>query len=104
MKMFVYVLVGGMLVLLASLSLAQNPGPNPAQIAELVLANHILSNENVLDAYGHVSVLDERNPNHYLLARSIAAGTVTAADILEYDLDSNVVHQTQFGSFSERFI
>lgn len=78
--------------------------PNPAQIAELVLANRMLTTEGVLDAYGHVSVRDERNPNHFLLARHVPAGVVTAADILEYDLDTKPVRDTGAVGYSERFI
>ncbi len=78
--------------------------PNPAQIAELVLANHILATEGVIDAYGHVSVRDERNPNHFLLARHLPAGVVTAADILEYDLDTKPVRDSGAVGYSERFI
>jgi ribulose-5-phosphate 4-epimerase/fuculose-1-phosphate aldolase len=78
--------------------------PNPAQIAELVLANHILAAEGVVDAYGHVSVRDERNPDHFLLARHLPAGVVTAADILEYDLDTKPVRDTGAIGYSERFI
>jgi ribulose-5-phosphate 4-epimerase/fuculose-1-phosphate aldolase len=74
------------------------------QIDELVLANRILSGEGVLDAYGHVSVRSARNPDHFFLARHIAAGTVTAADIIEYDLDSQPVHDTRMIGYSERFI
>jgi ribulose-5-phosphate 4-epimerase/fuculose-1-phosphate aldolase len=110
MKMRTYLVGCVLLIVLASLSLAQNtntpagPAPSPAQIAELVLANQILSNENVLDAYGHVSVRDESNPNRYHMTRAIAAGMVTAADIVEYDLDSNATRNTQAAGFSERFI
>ena len=32
---------------------------------ELVLANHILANENVLDAFGHVSVRHSERPEHF---------------------------------------
>ncbi len=109
MNMRGYLIGFGMLIVLASFSLAQNNStpaggaPKPSQIEELVLANHILSNEGVLDAYGHVSVRDERNPNQFLLARAIAAGTVTASDIITYDLDSNPVGDNR-PSFSERFI
>ncbi len=78
--------------------------PDPAQVAELVLANHILTDEGVMDAYGHVSVRDERNPDHFLLARHIPAGVVTAADILEYDLDTKPVRDTGAVGYSERFI
>jgi HCOMODA/2-hydroxy-3-carboxy-muconic semialdehyde decarboxylase len=78
--------------------------PDQAQVAELVLANHILADEGVLDAYGHVSVRDERNPDHFLLARQIPAGVVTTADILEYDLDTKPVRDTGAVGYSERFI
>ena len=78
--------------------------PNPAQIAELVLANHMLTDEGVIDSYGHVSVRDERNPNHFLLARHLPAGVVVASDILEYDLDTKPVRETGMVGYSERFI
>jgi len=74
------------------------------QIDELVLANRILSNEGVLDAYGHVSVRSEANPNHFFLSQHIPAGTVTAADIIEYDLDSKPARDTKMVGFTERFI
>jgi ribulose-5-phosphate 4-epimerase/fuculose-1-phosphate aldolase len=74
------------------------------QIEELVLANRILSNEGVLDAYGHVSVRSASNPNHFFLSQHIPAGTVTAADIIEYDLDTKSVSDTKLVGYSERFI
>jgi len=79
-------------------------GPNPAQVQELVLANHILSDQGVLDAYGHVSVRDDRNPSHFLLASHLAAGMVTAADIVEYDFDANPVRPNAPTGYTERFI
>ena len=78
--------------------------PNPALVNELVLANHILANEGVVDAYGHVSVRDPRDPNHFLLAGHMAAGVVTAGDIIEYDLDSKPVDPNAKGGYTERFI
>jgi len=74
------------------------------QIEELVLANRMLSRDGVLDAYGHVSVRSSRNPNHFFLARHIPSGTVTARDIIEYDLDTNPVMKSDFIGYSERFI
>src|ERR1019366_3489242 len=56
-----------------------------AVVEELVLANQILVDQGVIDAYGHVSVRDPQNSNHFLLARHIPAIAVTAADIVEYD-------------------
>ncbi len=94
--------LAGILLFLTSYVCSQSPA-NPSQTDELVLANHILANENVVDAYGHVSVRDERNANHFLLARAIASGSVTAADIITYDLDSNAIGDTR-ASFTERFI
>src|SRR6266446_5567005 len=95
-------LIGGLTMILASFALAQNATPN-GQIAELVLANHILANEGVLDAYGHVSVRDPVNRNRYHLARSKAPALITAADIIEYDLDSAPVGAAVAG-YIERFI
>jgi ribulose-5-phosphate 4-epimerase/fuculose-1-phosphate aldolase len=85
------------------------PGRLPAQahrplIDELVIANHILASTGVLDAYGHVSVRDDRDPQHYLLARHMAAGLVTADDIIEYDLDSKPVNAKESTGYTERFI
>ena len=75
-----------------------------ALVQELVLANHILATEGVLDAYGHVSVRDPSNANHYWLAKHMAAGVVTAADIIEYDLDSKPVSGDPSAGYTERFI
>src|SRR5215472_805262 len=44
------------LILLTVSLAASHAQPNPTLVNELVLANHILANEGVLDAYGHVSV------------------------------------------------
>src|SRR4051812_10381223 len=83
------------------------PAADPAsmdQIQELVLANRMLTHYGTLDAYGHVSVRSSRNPNHYFLARHIPGGTVTAKDIIEYDLDTRPVFKADYIGYSERFI
>src|ERR1700721_3695038 len=80
------------------------PGLDPALIDDLVAANRILAHEKVLDGYGHVSVRDPRNPNHYLMSRSLAPALVTAADVMEYDLDSNPIDARGRTSYKERFI
>jgi HCOMODA/2-hydroxy-3-carboxy-muconic semialdehyde decarboxylase len=86
--------------------LGQAPAPPTRQvvISELVTANHILANEGVLDGYGHVSVRSPTDPRRYLLARAGAPGLVTAADITEYDLDSQAVTGASAAGYSERFI
>lgn len=69
-----------------------------------VLANRILSNEGVLDAFGHVSVRNPENPNSFFQSRSLSPELVTANDILELDLDGTVVKKTDFPPYGERII
>ena len=76
----------------------------PALIEDLVAANRILADQGVLDGYGHVSVRHDRDPNRYLLSRSLAPALVTAADIMEWDLDSVPVDPRGRTGFIERFI
>ena len=101
---------GGILALVAIAVplLAQTPAtPAPtrqALIDELVVANHILANEGVLDGYGHVSVRNPADPTRYFLARAGAPALVTAADITEYNLDSEAVSKTAAAGYIERFI
>jgi len=99
------VLVIGAAIVLRSLP-AQTAGtPNSALIDDLVIANRVLAHEiGVLDAYGHVSARDPRNRNRYYLSRAISAGMVTAADIIEYDLDSKAVSGERSDGYLERFI
>jgi HCOMODA/2-hydroxy-3-carboxy-muconic semialdehyde decarboxylase len=89
--------------------LAQTPpatgGPvDPKLIEDLVAANRILADQGVVDGYGHVSVRHEKSADRYLMARSIAPELVTAADIMEYDLDSTPVDARGRTSYLERFI
>lgn len=80
-------------------------GPaDPALIENLVVANRILADQGVVDGYGHVSSRHDKDPNRYLIARSIAPELVTAEDILELDLDSNPVDLRGRKLYLERFI
>jgi ribulose-5-phosphate 4-epimerase/fuculose-1-phosphate aldolase len=80
-------------------------GPvDPALIDDLVAANRILVDQGVVDGYGHVSVRHPADPQRYLMSRSIAPELVTAADIMEYDLDSTAVDARGRTSYLERFI
>lgn len=89
-----------------SLAVAQTAPDSldPAVAENLVLANHILADQHVLDGFGHVSVRDPKNPNRYWMARSVAPALVTASDLMEYDLDSNPIDAKGRRSFLERFI
>lgn len=80
-------------------------GPvDTAVIEDLVAANLILADHNVLDAFGHVSVRHPANPERYLMSRNLAPALVTSEDIIEYDLDSNPVNAEGRRVFLERFI
>src|SRR3977135_2840453 len=59
--------------------------PDPKVLEALVYANRILSDQGVVDAFGHVSARDDKDPNRFLLARSVAPALVTTGDILEFD-------------------
>jgi ribulose-5-phosphate 4-epimerase/fuculose-1-phosphate aldolase len=97
-------LFGVLAASLAAAAPAQAADAPAAVIDDLVAANRILAHENVVDGFGHVSVRDPRDANHYLLARSMAPALVTAADILTYDLDSNALDANGRPSYLERFI
>jgi ribulose-5-phosphate 4-epimerase/fuculose-1-phosphate aldolase len=73
-------------------------------IDDLVSSYRILANEGVLDSFGHVSIRHPSNAERYLMSRSIAPGSVTADDIMEFDLDSSPVDETGRGIYMERFI
>ncbi len=78
--------------------------PSPELVADLVAANHILFDQGVVDAFGHISVRHDKRPDRFLLARNMAPGNVTAADIVEFDLDGNPVNAGGRKVYLERFI
>ena len=92
------ILLGSRRLLAAAIS------PSPALIEDLVVANRILADQGIVDAFGHVSVRHDKDPNRYLLARHVAPAAVTADDILEYDLDSNPLDLKGRSQYLERFI
>ena len=84
---------------------AADARPSKELLDDLVLANKILFRLNIVDAFGHVSVRDTRDPeNRYLMARHLPPGMVTAADIVTFDLDSNPLTHADMPQMSERFI
>jgi ribulose-5-phosphate 4-epimerase/fuculose-1-phosphate aldolase len=83
-------------------------GALPADlVSDLVAGNHILANQEIVDGYGHISVRHPAIRDHFLLSRSLAPESVTAADILEYGLDGEPVDSGAAKgkpSYKERFI
>ena len=78
--------------------------PAPGLIEDLVAANRILADQGVLDGHGHVSARHDREPDRYLLSRSLAPELVTAGDIMEYDLDSRPLDPRGRAAYLERYI
>jgi ribulose-5-phosphate 4-epimerase/fuculose-1-phosphate aldolase len=75
-----------------------------AVVEDLALANRILVDQGVLDAFGHVSIRHPHSANRFLMSRSLAPALVTPQDIMEFDLDANAVDQRDRALFLERFI
>lgn len=73
-------------------------------IEDLVCANHILFDQGIVDAFGHVSVRHDKDPGRFLLARNMAPATVTPDDIVEFKLDGSPVNAGGRAIYLERFI
>lgn len=91
---------------------ATSPSPAPQSdkelITDLVIANRLLvaPEMGVLtpDGLAHISVRSRANPNRFFIARDLAPGMVTPADIIETDLDTRPVNGARVAQYSERFI
>jgi len=77
---------------------------SPALVDDLVVANHILVNEGVLDGFGHISVRHDREPDRFLIARSMAPALVKADDIVVCDLNGDVHDKQGRKTYVERYI
>src|ERR1700722_2576313 len=73
-------------------------------VRDLVIANRILAHEDVVDAYGYVSIRHPLNPNRYLLSCSRSPELVEHADIMEFDLEGNPTGADKRQPYFERFI
>ena len=105
MRIFTLLAVGLCLVGLPVLAQPRSAGtPDPKLIEDLVVANRVLADLGVVDGFGHVSVRHDKDPNRYLMSRSMAPALVRAEDILEYDLDSTPTDQRGRAVYLERFI
>jgi len=58
----------------------------------------------ILDGMGHISVRSDRRPDRFFLSRDLAPALVTAADLVEYDLDGNSMETPMRQGYQERFI
>ena len=99
--------VGGT-ALLAPLEVIAQAGngalPELVEFRRLVAANRILAHENVVDAFGHVSVRDPRNGEHYVMARSRSPQLVEHGDLMEFELDGTAIDARGRTAYGERMI
>jgi ribulose-5-phosphate 4-epimerase/fuculose-1-phosphate aldolase len=73
-------------------------------IEDLVTANHILFDQGVLDSFGHVSARHPNNAGRFFMSRAMAPGLVSAADIIEIDLEGNRISEGSQSLYIERYI
>jgi ribulose-5-phosphate 4-epimerase/fuculose-1-phosphate aldolase len=99
-----FALLGGLVQAPAQTPAVPAAGANAALIEDIVIGSRVLADFGVLDGFGHVSARDPKNPNHFLMSRSLAPALVTADDIMEFDLDGNAVDARGRTLFLERFI
>jgi ribulose-5-phosphate 4-epimerase/fuculose-1-phosphate aldolase len=88
-------------------SAPQTPAPlanDPKLVEDLVYANRILFQQEVLDGFGHVSARSDKDPSHFLMSRSMAPALVTSNDIMEFDRDGEPVDARGRNGYVERFI
>ena len=71
---------------------------------DVVIANRILAQQGVLDAYGHVAMRHPLNPDRYFLSRSLSPALVEESDIIEYNLDGTPAAGDTRSPYLERFI
>ncbi len=77
-----------------------------ADIEDVVTANRILANENVLDSFGHVSIRHPENPGHFIMSRARAPQQVEASDLMTFTHEGVPVDPEPWPGkpYSERFI
>ena len=80
------------------------PQTKPQVLTDLVVANRVLAAEGIVDGFGHISARVPGSADRFLLSRSVAPELVTAADIMEYDLESRPLDARGRLSYQERFI
>jgi ribulose-5-phosphate 4-epimerase/fuculose-1-phosphate aldolase len=71
---------------------------------DLVIANRVLANEGILDAFGHVSVRHPEHPDRYIMSWARSPELIEDSDLLEFALDGTVLSKDDRFPYLERFI
>lgn len=78
-----------------------------AELEDLVTANRILANENVLDSFGHVSIRHPEMPGHFIMSRARAPQQVDVGDLMVFSFEGKPIEpESKWPGkpYSERFI
>jgi ribulose-5-phosphate 4-epimerase/fuculose-1-phosphate aldolase len=78
--------------------------PDEARIEDVITASHILTNEGILDSFGHVSARSAKNPDHFFIPRAMPPALVSRADMVEVGLDCKPVAPNAPRLNGERYI
>ena len=74
------------------------------EFARLVAANRILATENVVDAFGHVSVRHPQKSDRFVMSRSRSPALVEHDDLMEFALDGTPIDPRGRTVYGERMI
>lgn len=74
------------------------------EFRRLIAANRILAREEVVDAFGHVSVRDPENPKRYVMARSRSPELVEYSDLIRFEQDGRSLDPENRTPYGERMI
>jgi len=75
-----------------------------AVLEDLAAASHVLVDQGVFDAAGHVSMRHPDAAERFLMSRSLAPSLVTADDIMEFSLEGEPCDARGRSGFLERFL
>lgn len=78
--------------------------PDEEHIQDVITASHILTNEGILDSFGHVSVRSVKDPTHFFIPRAMPPALVSRADIVEVGPDCKPIAPDAPRLNGERFI
>src|SRR6185503_284201 len=71
---------------------------------QLVIANRVLANEGILDAFGHVTVRHPEQADRLFMAWARAPALVEEDDLIEFTLDGTPIDARGRVAYLERFI
>jgi len=77
---------------------------NRLEFRRVVAANRILANEGVVDAFGHVSVRDPRDPDRYVMSHARSPALVEFDDLMVFEQDGTAVDARGRMPYGERMI